>query len=66
MKAAGKNLLGNLALGEDITPALESLVNTTVTFVSKNLLPMLGKVLSGIPKVVMGAIKGSAATWATS
>lgn len=58
MKAAGKNLLGNLALGEDITPALESLVDTTVTFVTKNLLPMLGKVLSGIPKVVMGAIKG--------
>lgn len=52
MKAALKNVLGNLALGENITDELFTLRETTYTFLSKNLLPMIGNVLSGIPDII--------------
>lgn len=52
MKAALKNVLGNLALGENITDELFALRETTYTFLSKNLLPMIGNVLSGIPDII--------------
>ena len=52
MKAALKNVLGNLALGENITDELFALRETTYTFLSKNLLPMIGNILSGIPDII--------------
>lgn len=59
MKAAGKNVLAKLTLGQDIKPALVALVDTTFTFMNKNLAPMLGNILSGIPSMLetaMGAV----------
>ena len=60
MKAAGKNVLANLALGEDIGPALNALEDTVFTFVSGNLLPMLGNVLSSVPEVLSNALSMAA------
>lgn len=56
MQAAAKNLMGNLAMGEDIQPALQTLTESVRTFLIGNLIPMVGQVLSGLPTVVSGAI----------
>lgn len=52
MKAAASNVLGNLALGEDLTPSLEGLSETAQTYLVGNLLPAVGRVLQGIPQAV--------------
>lgn len=54
MKAAGENLLANLALGEDIGPALATLGVSVQNFVLNNLLPMLGNIFEGIPELLSG------------
>lgn len=56
MKAAFKNVLGNLSLGEDIGPSLYALSETVFTFAAGNLLPMIGNVLSGIPELINGVM----------
>ena len=48
MKAAASDFMGNLALGKNIGPSLQNLVDTTGTFLFGNLMPMVGNVLSGI------------------
>ena len=58
MKAAAQNVLGKLALGEDIQPALQSLLETTSTFLFGNLVPMIGNILKQIPTLILGGIKG--------
>lgn len=49
MKASAQNVLANLALGEDIKPSLNSLLDTTTTFISGNLIPMASNVISALP-----------------
>lgn len=49
MAAAGKNVLGNLALGQDITPSLQALAQTTTTFLVGNLLPAVWNILKALP-----------------
>lgn len=49
MKAAAQNVLGNLALGEDITPSLQALGETVTTFLSGNLFPMVSNIVSALP-----------------
>ena len=39
MKAAAKNVMGEIALGMDVGPALNELANTIITFAVGNLLP---------------------------
>lgn len=56
MKASFSNVLGYLAIGEDIKPYLTDLVTTTSTFLFGNLLPAVGNVLSGMPTIVSAAI----------
>ena len=48
MKAAATNLLGNLALGEDITPSLITLGETVWNFGVNNLLPMMWNIVKGL------------------
>lgn len=55
MKAAFKNLLGNMALGESITQQLFELRETVIIFL-QNLIPMIGNVLSALPTVVSQAV----------
>lgn len=52
MKASASNLLGKMALGEDIKPSLDQLLSTTKTFVVGNFLPMLGNVFKGIGDII--------------
>ena len=52
MKAAASNVLGDLALGEDVEPALTALAQTAKTFFVDNFLPMLGNIVKGIPDIV--------------
>ena len=54
MKAAGENLLANLALGEDIGPALGTLSSTVQTFLFNNLLPMVGNIFKSLPQLLSG------------
>lgn len=58
MKAAAQNVLGKLSLGEDIQLALQSLLETTSTFLFGNLIPMIGNILKQIPNLILGGIKG--------
>lgn len=46
MKAASSDFLGNLALGKDIKPSLQALVETTSTYLFDNLLPAVGNIVS--------------------
>lgn len=52
MKAAAQNVLGSLALGEDIQPALSGLLTSVDTFLFNNLIPMIGTVIRGLPEVI--------------
>lgn len=56
MKAAAQNVLGKLALGEDIMPSLHQLFGTVKTFLVGNLIPMVWNVLKGIPQVLATAL----------
>lgn len=49
MAAAGKNVMGQLALGKDVGPALKGLADTVVTFLVGNLIPAIWNILSGLP-----------------
>lgn len=55
MKAAAKNLIGNMALGQSITVQLSELRETVFVFL-KNLIPMAGNVLSALPEVASQAM----------
>lgn len=48
MKAAFKNVLGQITLGMDVGPALSALATTTTTFLVGNLLPAIWNILSGL------------------
>lgn len=54
MKAAFKNVLGEIALGMDIGPSLKALGETTTTFFVGNLLPALGNILAAVPELFTG------------
>lgn len=49
MKASLSNVLGNLALGEDMRPSLESLASTTKIFLMDNLVPTVGNIFTALP-----------------
>lgn len=57
MKAAAHNLLGDLALGEDVEPALIALADTAKTFFVDNFLPMLWNVVKGVPDILESAFE---------
>ena len=56
MKAAAQNVLGKLALGENILPSLHALLKTTSTFLFDNFLPMIGNIFSGLGLVLTEGI----------
>lgn len=59
MKAAASNVLGNMALGKDITPSLNALAETTATFLFGNFIPMIGNVFKALPSAIVTFIKAS-------
>lgn len=59
MQAAARNLAGNLALGEDVKPAMEALVETASTYLLDNLLPAVGNVISGVPEAISAGLSSA-------
>lgn len=59
MKASLENLKAELATGGDITGSLQVLMTSAGTFLTKNLLPMIGNVFKGLPEVIKTAIGGA-------
>lgn len=57
MKAAAENLLANLALGQDVGPAMAQLATSAGTFFFNNLVPMVGNIVSQIPTMVTSFIQ---------
>ncbi|EPE2439619.1 phage tail protein [Enterococcus faecalis] len=51
MKAAMQNVLGKLAIGEDIKDELNDLATTTSTFLFGNFIPMVKRILQGLPEL---------------
>lgn len=60
MKAAAANLMGNLALGENVDESMSTLVQSVVTFLGGNLIPMVGTVMRSLPSAISTAIKTGA------
>lgn len=57
MKAAASDVLGNLALGRDLTPSLNALVETTVTFLTGNLIPAVKNIVTALPGALVTLVK---------
>lgn len=53
MKAAAKNVMGEITLGMDVGPALNELANTIITFAVGNLLPAIWNVISALPSAIV-------------
>ena len=53
MKAAFQDVLGALALGEGLEPALQGLAGTVSTFLFGNLFPMIGNILAQLPGMLI-------------
>lgn len=53
MKAAFSNVLGNLSIGQDVTPALQALAETVSTFLFQNFLPMIMNILTALPGAIV-------------
>lgn len=60
MQAAAQNFLGNLALGEDVRPSMEALVETTSTYLLDNLLPAVGNVAAALPGALSDGVSSAA------
>ncbi|MBE6016726.1 MAG: hypothetical protein E7233_03815 [Lachnospiraceae bacterium] len=56
MKAAAKNLMGSVAFGEDIGPALKALTSSVLSF-STNAIRLVGNVIQNIPTLLKGALE---------
>lgn len=56
MKAAAKNVIGNLTLGNDIRGPLIDLQETVHTFLIGNLFPMVGNILQSLPQVLNASL----------
>ena len=52
MQASFSNVLAGLTLGQDITPALQSLISTVITFGKDNLFPMMMNLVQGLGGVI--------------
>ena len=52
MQASFSNVLAGLTLGQDITPALQSLISTVITFGKDNLFPMMMNLVQGLGGVL--------------
>lgn len=62
MKAAAANFLGSLAIGENVSGSLNTLINTVSTFLFKNLIPMVGTIVKSIPGAVVTFLQAGVPT----
>ena len=57
MKAAAQNLLGSIALGQGVGPAMQQLASSVSTFFFGNFMPMLGRIIKSIPTAIIAFAK---------
>lgn len=57
MAAAFSDLLGNLALGRDISPSLQNLADTTFSFLQHNMIPAIINIMKSLPKALPEIVK---------
>ena len=57
MRAAAQNFLGELAIGENVTESLKILSISASTFFFKNMLPMIGTIVSSLPGAIVAFMK---------
>lgn len=57
MKASATNLLGGIALGKNVGPAMKGLVESAKTFLIDNLLPAILNIAKSIPTMLFTGIK---------
>lgn len=57
MKAAAENLMGNIALGQNVEESLQTLLATVGVFLKNNLIPMAGNILKSLPGVLVTVIR---------
>ena len=62
MKAAAQNLMGQIALGMDIGPALNALADTAITFLVGNLIPSLLNIFTALPGAIFNILTVSLPT----
>lgn len=62
MKAAAQDFMGSLAIGENVTPQLETLLQTVVTF-GQNLLQSLVNILTGLPPAIANVFSAHSGEW---
>ena len=55
LKSSFTDLMGNLALGQDVSASLTNVINSAGTFMA-NLIPMFVNVVVSIPKAIAGAL----------
>ncbi|MFC0360506.1 hypothetical protein [Enterococcus canintestini] len=59
MKASLSNVLGKMALGQDIQPALNQLAETAATFLIGNFIPMVANILKALPNAIITFVKAA-------
>ena len=59
MKSAFTNVLGALAIGENLGGALKGLAETMSTFLFDNLLPMVGEIITALPGAILTFIQAA-------
>lgn len=57
MKAAFKDMLGSIAIGENVKESFSNLAETISTFVFDNLIPMVGTIFKSLPEGIMGFVE---------
>ena len=57
MKAAAENLMGNIALGQNVEESMQALIDTSSTFFFNNLIPMIGTLIKSLPTAISTFIK---------
>ncbi|MDD6561364.1 MAG: hypothetical protein PUF17_10445 [Lactimicrobium massiliense] len=59
MKATAENVMAGLTLGMDVTPALQQLATSISDFVFRNLIPMLGNLIAGLPSALASFVQAA-------
>lgn len=60
MKAAAENFFADLATGGDVTESLQIMIGNAAVFLTDNLFPMIGNVLSALPDAIVIFIQEAA------
>ena len=61
MKAAFTDLMGNLAMGENVGQAMKALVESAVTFLAGNLIPAIGRIFLSLPEAISAGFQAVSA-----